>query len=183
MLKNLLEDFLNIIKTRTFILSVVFVCMMAVLVHRLFTLQIVNGEDYLNTFTYRIQKDVEIQSPRGTIYDCNGTPLAYNKLSYSVIIEDSTLLTDNQTKNTMIAELINFIESTGNEAIYDIPIEIGDDGKLVFNAGKNTVLRFKKDVYSSETLTDAQINATAEEVYQYMRSKSLFNLDESYSTA
>ena len=181
MLKNWLEDFLNLLKSRIFIFGVVVTFMIAVLVHRLFDLQIINGEDYLNKFTYRIQKDTEIQSPRGTIYDCNGTPLAYNELSYSVIIEDSTLLTDNQTKNTMIAELINFIESTGNELIYDIPIKADDSGKLIFSAGENTVLRFKKDVYSSEKLTDAQLNATAEEVYQYMRSRSLFNLDESYS--
>lgn len=182
MFKNLLEDFLTFIKSRTFILGVVFVLMIGVLVHRLFELQIVNGEDYLNKFTYRIQKDTELQSPRGTIYDCNGVPLAYNKLSYSVTIEDSTLLTDNQTKNTMIAELISFIESTGNTLIYDIPLKQEDDGNISFTAGENTILRFKKDVYSSETLTNAQINSTANEVYAYMRGKRLFNLDEAYDT-
>lgn len=63
MLKTWLEDFLNFIKTRTFILGVLFVFMIGILIHRLFVLQIVNGEDYLNRFTYRIQKDTEIQSP------------------------------------------------------------------------------------------------------------------------
>ena len=91
--KNLLEDILSFIKTRTFILGVVYTILLAVLIHRLFQLQIINGEDYLNTFTYRIQKDTEIESPRGTIYDCNGVPLAYNKLSNAITIEDSTLLT------------------------------------------------------------------------------------------
>ena len=100
------------------------------LVHRLFDLQIINGEDYLNTFTYRIQKDTEIESPRGTIYDVNGVPLAYNKLSYSITLEDSTLLTDNQTKNTMIAKLVNFVESTGNTLIYDIPLQMDARGHI-----------------------------------------------------
>ena len=181
MFKNLLEDLLNFIKSRTFVLAVICVVMIGVLVHRLFQLQIINGEDYLNTFTYRIQKDTEIESPRGTIYDVNGVPLAYNKLSYSITLEDSTLLTDNQTKNTMIAKLVNFIESTGNTLIYDIPLQMDENGNMSFSAGEGTVLRFKKDVYSSETLTDAQQNATAEDVYQYMRGKSLFNLDESYT--
>lgn len=182
MFKNLLEDILNFVRTRTFVLGVVCTILLAILIHRLFQLQIINGEDYLNTFTYRIQKDTEIESPRGTIYDCNGVPLAYNKLSNSITIEDSTLLTDNQTRNIMIAKLIQFIESTGNTLIYDIPLELDASGNLSFNAGENTVLRFKKDVYSSEKLTDAQTNATAEEVYQYMRGKTLFNLDESYTT-
>ena len=53
--KNLLEDILSFIKTRTFILGVVYTILLAVLIHRLFQLQIINGEDYLNTFTYRIQ--------------------------------------------------------------------------------------------------------------------------------
>ena len=54
--KNLLEDILSFIKTRTFILGVVYTILLAVLIHRLFQLQIINGEDYLNTFTYPIQK-------------------------------------------------------------------------------------------------------------------------------
>ena len=81
----------------------------------------------------------------------------------------------------MIAKLIGFIESTGNTLNYDIPLELDASGTLSFNAGENTVLRFKKDVYSSEKLTDEQTNATAEDVYAYMRGKKLFNLDESYS--
>ena len=117
----MMEDLLEVIRSRVFILGVVLMLLLAVLVHRLYDLQIVNGEDYLNTFTYRIKKDTELVSPRGTIFDCNGVPLAYNKLSYTITIEDSTLLTDNQTKNTMIASLIHFIESTGNTLIYDMP--------------------------------------------------------------
>ena len=178
----MIEDLLDIIRSRVFILGAVLMLLLAVLVHRLYDLQIVNGEDYLNTFTYRIQKDTELVSPRGTIFDCNGVPLAYNKLSYKITIEDSTLLTDNQTKNTMIASLIHFIESTGNTLIYDIPYRLDENGQMIFTAGTNTVLRFKKDVYSTENLSDAQVNADAQEVYEYMRSSKMFNLDPAYDT-
>ncbi len=180
--KNLIEDFLDVIRSRVFILGTVFALLMVILVHRLYDLQIVKGEDYLNTFTYRIQKDTELVSPRGTIYDCNGVPLAYNKLSYTITIEDSTLLTDNQTKNTMIAALIGFIESTGNTLIYNMPIELDENGQMIFTAGTNTILRFKKDVYSTENLSDEQVNATAQEVYTYMRSSKMFNLSSDYNT-
>ena len=146
MFKNLLEDILSFIKTRTFILGVVYTILLAVLIHRLFQLQIINGEDYLNTFTYRIQKDTEIESPRGTIYDCNGVPLAYNKLSNAITREESTLRTDNQDRNTMIAKMMGFIESTCNTLNYGSPLGIDASGTLSFNAGENTVLRFKKDV-------------------------------------
>lgn len=89
-----MEDILSFIKTRTFYPGrCLYRYCWLILIHRLFQLQIINGEDYLNTFTYRIQKDTEIESPRGTIYDCNGVPLAYNKLSNAITVEDSTLLT------------------------------------------------------------------------------------------
>ncbi len=181
MFRNILESALGLIRSRTFFLGVLFMIFMGILLHRLYVLQIVNGEDYLNTFTYRIQKDTEIQSPRGNIYDCNGVPLAYNKMSYTITIEDSTLLTDNQTKNTMIDKLITYIEETGNTLINTIPIAAGDDGRMVFTAGENTILRFKKDVYSTENLTDEMLSADAQAVYEYMRGSRLFNLNESYS--
>lgn len=180
MFKNWLEDVLGIIKSRVFILGAIFLLLMLILVRRLYILQIVNGENYLNTFTYRIQKDTEIQSPRGTIYDCNGVPLAYNKLSYTITIEDSTLLTGNKTRNTMIAALIGIVEGTGNEMIYDMPMALDDSGNIIFTAGINTIKRFKKDIYSTEDLSDAQSASTAEEVYEYMRSDRLFNLEGEY---
>ena len=71
----------------------------------------------------------------------NGVPLAYNKLSYSITLEDSTLLTDNQTKNTMIAKLVNFVESTGNTLIYDIPLQMDEEGNMSFSAGEGTALK------------------------------------------
>lgn len=174
-----LGNFLNIFKSRIFIFGLVCVVFVAILVVRLFNLQIVNGEEYLNSFTYRIQKNVEIEAPRGTIYDCNGVALAYNKLSYSIVIGDSPSLIDNDTRNAMVQTLIEYAAETGDELNYDIPLELDDNGNVIFNAGESTVTQFKKDVYSTTELTDEQKNATAQEVYEYMRSSSLFDLDES----
>ena len=64
MFKNLLEDLLNYIKTRTFVLGVICVVMIGILVHRLFDLQIINGEDYLNTFTIVFRKIQKSKSQR-----------------------------------------------------------------------------------------------------------------------
>ena len=58
----------------------------------------------------------------------------------------------------MITKLVNFVESTGNTLIYDIPLQMDEEGNMSFSAGEGTVLRFKKDVYSSEILTDEQKN-------------------------
>ena len=60
----------------------------ATLLYRIFDLQIVNGESYLNNFKLKIKKERSIASTRGKIYDRDGEVLAYNELAYSVTIED-----------------------------------------------------------------------------------------------
>ena len=74
---------------RILIISVLFLIMAVVLIQRLFALQIVNGESYLNNFALSIKKTKTLPSTRGEIYDCDGELLAYNRLSYLVTFEDS----------------------------------------------------------------------------------------------
>lgn len=65
-----------------------FVVMAVLLFQRIFTLQIVQGEDKQQEFELKIKKERSIASTRGNIYDVNGIALAYNELSSSVTIED-----------------------------------------------------------------------------------------------
>jgi len=73
---QLKEHFLNIVTSRLFVLIVGFTFLSASLIYRVFDLQIVNGEDYLNNFKLKIRKERSIRSTRGNIYDCNGKLLA-----------------------------------------------------------------------------------------------------------
>lgn len=79
---------INFISSRTFFLYVMFVVMAVLLFQRIFTLQIVQGEDKQQEFELKIKKERSIASTRGNIYDVNGIALAYNELSSSVTIED-----------------------------------------------------------------------------------------------
>ena len=69
----------------------------AMLIYRIFVLQIVNGESYLENFQLKIKKERQIPATRGNIYDRNGKVLAYNELAYSVTIED--VYESGKTKN------------------------------------------------------------------------------------
>ena len=182
LLKNLLLDILGVFKSRIFILGIFFAFLCGILLFRIYNLQIVDGAQYLDTFTYRIQKNIESASPRGTIYDRNGIPLAYDERSYTVTIEDDPRLTDNATRNDMVASLIKIIDRTGDQMIYDLPLKIDDNGALQFTEGEDSILRFKKDVYATEDLSARQTRAEAGEVFLYMRNE-LFELDKSYDDA
>lgn len=186
MLKSLLRELFSIIRSRLFIVGVFFVLLFAILFHKLFQLQVVEGSDYLEKFTYRIQKETETKAPRGTIYDNKGTVLAYDRLAYSISIEDSTLLSDNATKNAMIEELLDIIEENGREAVNNMPFIFNDDGTVEFTGSDTKIRNFKKDIYGlnyTDTLTEKQEAVTGQELFDYMRSKSFFNLDESISDA
>ncbi|HAG69582.1 MAG TPA: hypothetical protein DCL38_06380, partial [Lachnospiraceae bacterium] len=70
---NEIREFLkNTIISRLFVLLLVIFILFFVLIRRLFALQIIDGEQYLNNFTLKIKKEITLKSARGNIYDRNG---------------------------------------------------------------------------------------------------------------
>ena len=80
-----------LLNSRLVMLILVFCLSSSILIGRLFYLQIVKGEDYLQNYELSIRRTSTIQGTRGNIYDRNGELLAYNKLAYSVTINLSTV--------------------------------------------------------------------------------------------
>ncbi len=179
----------NVSKSRLFPISVIFVILFSLLIRQLFTLQIINGESYSKSGEYRDEKTREIKSTRGNIYDCNGELLAYDELSYSVTIEDTGELESSEEKNSMIHNLIQIIEEHGGSIESDFCIELDEDGNFQYTVEGNSLIRFKKDIYSlntSDKLTNEQISITAEELFDFIRystdsSSPRFLIDEKYS--
>ena len=89
LLDRLKRWFIDLVKSRVFVLMLVFIVLSTILIQRVFVLQIVNGQAYLDDYKLQIQKTKEVQGTRGRILDRNGVVLADNKLAYSVTIEDN----------------------------------------------------------------------------------------------
>lgn len=106
MFRNIRDALGNIIKSRTFILSVVFVVLFGILLQRVFYLQIVKGNEYQDSFSLKTKREVSLTSTRGDIYDRNGEVLAYSELSYSVTIEDNGTYPNIRTKNAQLNQTI-----------------------------------------------------------------------------
>lgn len=185
MLKELfgaIKDYLKeYTKHRLFPLSVIFVVLFGILIYRLFVLQIVDGQEYLDNFTYKQERTVTVPAPRGIIYDCNGKELAYNEISYSVIFGNSPQLssladdldmTENALKNQIVYNTIRILESNGDTVIYDnFPIELDENGRLQFTVEGSALTRFRMDVYavSKEEELKENSRADAEEIFEYLR--------------
>jgi len=151
-----------------------FLSLCSILIYRIFELQIVNGQEYLSKFQLKINKDIDIPSTRGKIFDRNGELLAYNELAYSVTIEDvyESSKTKNQELNTTIYKLIHMVEDNGDKLVNDFNILINSDGNFEFAPLSNAQqLRFLADIYGQSDvskLTYAQKTATAREVIEYL---------------
>ena len=127
------KDFCKkLVTSRLFVLSVVMVLLFGILIQRIFVLQIINGEEYLDNYTLRIQKERVTSGTRGNIFDRNGKLLAYNELSYSVIIEDNGVYDSNRQKNRLLNEELNtvvhMIEEKGDTITNNFGIQKNEEG-------------------------------------------------------
>ena len=84
---------------RTTVLGLLFLGLACVLIHKLFQLQIIEGEDYVNDFNMRTTKTRTLKSTRGNIYDRNGEVLASNELAYSITLEDNGTYDSDRIRN------------------------------------------------------------------------------------
>lgn len=189
MLDIFLDGLKRILKSRIFPLAFIYLALFAVLIHRLFVLQIVEGPTYAEEYEYRDTEVREIKSTRGNIYDRNGILLASNTLSYSVVMEDSSLITSNNQRNAVIHKLIRIIEANGDTL--DVPFYIiqNEDGEFEFTISGSALTRFKKKVYAyalvNNELTEAQKNATAKDVYDFLKNGTniypMFGISDEYT--
>lgn len=183
MFKNIRDSIINFTTSRFFVLILVFIVLCCVLIHRLFVLQIVNGEEYLNEFTLKIRKERTIASTRGKIFDKNGELLAYNELAYSVTIEDvyESGKEKNKNVNKTIFSLIEMIEENGDSVVNDFDIIIGDNGEFEFAVSGTSQQRFLADVYGKpyiENMSYGEKTSTADDVINYLAGKGKFEIGE-----
>ncbi len=174
---NIKEFLANIFKSRLNVLIALFCILSFVVLQKLFVLQIVNGENYLENYTLSIRKAKVIQGTRGNIYDRDGEILATNRLAYSVQIEDNGSYDNREEKNQFINETINtvieMVEKNGDTVVNDFGIVLGKDGQYQFLHAEGTRrLRFLADVYGYKTIDELKKNkldnSTAQEVMDFL---------------
>ncbi len=185
-LKEILSEYL---KSRVFPITLLIVVLFMLLINRLFTIQIEEGEEYTKTFEVKSEKTLTVSSIRGNIYDVNGNLLAYNNISYTLTFGNDTSLpdiakklnmTESKLKNRIINNTLNILKENGDDLDATMNIRYKDD-KYYYNIEGDQLRYFLKDVYAANTvddLTPEQENATAEESAKYL--KKLFEIGNEY---
>ena len=156
---------LNKKNVRYNILTILIYIIGIILIIQLFNLQIVHGEEYLETANSRLTRESTIKASRGNIYDCNGNLLAGNKIRYSLQIYKSKI--DELELNTTILKTVNLLEKNNDKYTDEFPININP-----------IEFKYSNTETVAKWLTSNNFNEqkTAEEVLNYYIEK--YNLEE-----
>lgn len=158
------------------VLILAFLVMSFILLHELYQLQIIEGQDFIDSFQVRTTKTRTLKSTRGKIYDRNGKLIAYNKLAYSVTLEDNGSYESSRQKqlslNSIAYRIINILEKNGDSLSISFHIVVDENGNYVFDVDPGfTLSRFRADIYGHpyiDELTEEEKNATAAEMINFL---------------
>lgn len=188
---NKIKDFFSqLFKSRIAVLGVFMAVLTLVLIGRIFYLQIIKGNEYLENYTMKIKKERTLEGTRGNIYDNDGDLLAYNKLAYTVTFQDTGTYTTNDTLNTALYDIIQMVESNGDSIDNDFDIQLDENGDPEFTVSGSTLNRFLADIYGHSYISELEYNetlgydestATAQQVFDYLKSSKKFGISDDYS--
>ncbi len=188
------DFFVNAFSSRIRVVSVVMGVFAAILISRLFYLQIINGSEYQDNYNLKLEKTETIPATRGNIYDRNGNLLAYNELVYAVTIQDNGSYASKKEKsqslNAEIAEIITKLESNGDNIDNNFPIYIDSSGAYQFMPSGSSLQRFRADVFGKTSIDDLEYNeklgldeatATADDIINYLEGERVYNISDEFN--
>ena len=94
-------------KYRFLILRIVMALMLAAIAVRLFNLQIIEGDKYLQSASSRLDSNIVSRAPRGDIMDRYGRVLVTNETGYSVTMKYTT--SDDGKLNSIIRNTVTIL--------------------------------------------------------------------------
>lgn len=191
-IKDVFQAIINFLKSRAFVMLVLFGIMFSSLLYRVFYLQIVKSDYYLENYIQTAKKKVITSGTRGMIYDRNGIPLAVNKLAYSITIEDDLDYNDddyNDHLNAIIYKVIQIIEKNNDTITNDFSIVLGGNGMYEYSVTSDMAkLRFLRDIYGKKSIDELDNDkvklseSTAEDVMEYLCGEERYCVNEEIYT-
>ncbi len=106
---------------RYVILAVFLGAFVVICICRLFNLQIINGDSYLENITNQTERAYTIKASRGEILDTYGRPLVTNRMGYYIQIQD--IGADDAGLNETISTLLEIMESDDAGFVDEFPIK------------------------------------------------------------
>ena len=141
-------------KLRTAFLAILVVIAVALGLIRLMTVQIVNGDAYLQQSEYTSVYTQTIKATRGQIVDADGNPIVENKVGFNVIIDDTYFPSDNKEANEILIQTVRILKEAKLEWNETLPIT--DSAPYEYEKNRDS------DVEKLKSLIGVNVYATAE---------------------
>ena len=182
-MSKILEKIKQIKITRTMILGVGLCFSFALLIGRLYRLQIVDGEKYAENFVLKTKREIRQKGVRGNIYDRNGKPLARNELVYNLTMEDSQTYPGSRERqlslNGTIYRLLKVLEQNGDTPSQYLELTWDRQGGYTFTVEGTALARFRADVFgkaSIDEMSEEESRADEEDIIAYLNGEDRFCL-------
>ena len=168
-MRRLLDHFLDLCKNRIFVMLCGIIVLFAIIVVRLFSLQVIHGADYEESITASVSKKLPVPAPRGNIYDRYGRPLATNTAAYCVQVDGSvTLEFDREETQELAAALTEALWTKGETSTDSLPITKKAPYRFTFDGTEEEQQTREIRWKNSIGLEKKQRDMTAEECLQWL---------------
>ncbi len=153
-------------KYRFLVIKIMAFIMLAAIIVRLFSLQIIDGEQYLATSNARLTTSVVNKAERGDILDRYGNVLVTNKTGYSVLLQKTDI--DDTELNSVISKAVEIIYTTGSSSTDTLPISGSAPYTFTFSGGDGEKAQwFEQNKYINKYIS-ADMDA-ADVLYAYQQ--------------
>lgn len=128
-------------RSRYAVTALIVLLVFGVMIFQLYRMQIISGTDYVSQVASKITKRITLTGMRGTIYDCNMIPLAYDKRSYNVQFErdpSRSTAEDRAAYTQSLITVIDLVESNGKSTIGGFWLKRDEEDNWVFDTGATT---------------------------------------------
>lgn len=149
---------------------------LAVYLGFLYQLQIVEGEEYYNRSSDVSDVESAITAARGNILDRYGRTMVSNKECYNLRIDIDKLFA-NEDPNKVILELVQMVQSYGDDYNDDLPITMTPP--FEYDPNMTEIERTMLNAYFKDRGKALPDNPTAVELLSYMRTR--YDIDNSYT--
>lgn len=178
-MKDFYKQALHVIKDRLFITFAFIVILFVVITLRLYDLQIIHHSEYDSNIRATIQRKIEVEAPRGLIFDRYGRPIAINQPTYVLNIDQGVKM-DQSELDKMLLRLINLLKSNGDQYVDEIPLTLTQPFEYRLSEGARRQFVQSLPINSDEE-REKIYKFTANELFEYLRGKDVFDIEHTIS--
>lgn len=160
---------LHMLSERLFLMYLGICVLFLVIIGKFYQLQIIDHDEYANDLRASVERVIDIPAPRGLIYDRYGRPLAINKPT-NVVRLDQQVKMDKEQLNQVLLELALLLEKNGDS--YEDNIPISKNAPFEYTEGKTSINQFMYSIpYNDENHRQELLQKSASEIIDYLKIK------------